>query len=93
MSCLSGICSLEAAPEKLERICRGDRGGAGDVKRILRRNPELDLNSIRFENEEYTALQIATMNVNPRVVQVLPESKRINKEAYSTQARYTALQL
>ncbi len=93
MSCLCGIRSLEAAPEKLERICRGDYGGAGDVERILRRNPELDLNSIRFENEEYTALHIATMNVNPQVIQVLLELKRINAEAYSTQARYTALHL
>ena len=59
MSCLCILHSLEPAPEKLERICRGDNGGARDVERILRRNAGLNLNSIRYENEEYTALHIA----------------------------------
>ncbi len=93
MSCLCLLDSFEPAPAKIERICRGDKGGARDVERILRRNAELNLNSIRYENEEYTALHIATIHVNPGVVEALLESERIDAEAYSTQARYTALHL
>ena len=67
MKCFS---FFDAPGVKCERICR-KTGSHEDLRRILKRNPKLNVNVLLFDNSDKTLLHIATLSGFVKCVEVL----------------------
>ena len=93
------ICSVctcrafDSALQKIETIARGERGNVGDLLRILSRNRDINVNSLRYEAEGYTILHLAALSANAAFIDGLLGKVKVDADTKSAQAGYTALHL
>ena len=82
---------FDSAESKLERICK-KTGEFAAIDRILRRNLALNINVLRFDNNEHTLLHLATISGFSKCVEVLL-SRGANSSCRVTSSGNTCLHI